>query len=181
MSPTAARNRLASRHFGLVWSVAQKLRGQTHPNIDVDDLVSDGALGLLRAAERFDPSRSVPFQSFALPIIRGAMLDGLRRRNGWRKSVAPVPKFVALDRAMDRAVDDPNLVAIGRSDEVEAILRRLAPRQRLLIRQHFLEGRMQRDVGSRLGISAARTSQLMSRTIQQIRAATAATLRSAAA
>jgi len=44
-----------------------------------DDLYAAGSMGLLEAARKYDPSRKVPFHSYAIPRIWGAMLDEVRR------------------------------------------------------------------------------------------------------
>ncbi len=46
--------------------------------VDFDDLVGDGVMGLMKAAEQFDPERGVKFETYATPVIRGAILNGLR-------------------------------------------------------------------------------------------------------
>ena len=48
---------------------------------DIDDLVSTGFIGLMDAADRFDPNRGVKFETYAGYRIRGAMLDELRRED----------------------------------------------------------------------------------------------------
>jgi len=48
---------------------------------DIDDLVSTGFIGLMDAADRFDESRGVKFETYAGYRIRGAMLDELRRED----------------------------------------------------------------------------------------------------
>lgn len=50
------------------------------PQADCDELVSAGTIGLLRAAERFDAGRGLAFSTYAVPLIRGAILDDLRSR-----------------------------------------------------------------------------------------------------
>jgi RNA polymerase sigma factor for flagellar operon FliA len=47
--------------------------------IDFEDILSFGVLGLLDAVDRFEPERGFVFQTFAVPRIRGAILDELRR------------------------------------------------------------------------------------------------------
>jgi RNA polymerase sigma factor for flagellar operon FliA len=47
--------------------------------VDIRDLIQEGALGLMAAADRYDASSGVPFSTFARFRIRGAMLDSLRR------------------------------------------------------------------------------------------------------
>ena len=48
---------------------------------DQDDLVGDGAVGLVRAVDAYDPTRGVTFDSYARHVILGAMLNGLRQRD----------------------------------------------------------------------------------------------------
>lgn len=46
--------------------------------VELDDLISDGAIGLMKAAEQFDPERGIKFETYALPVIRGAIYNGIR-------------------------------------------------------------------------------------------------------
>jgi len=48
---------------------------------DEDDLIGDGALGLVRAVDTFDASRGVTLERYARHVILGAMLNGLRRKD----------------------------------------------------------------------------------------------------
>ena len=65
----------------LVEKQARRLARRLPAHIELGDLVSAGVLGLMEAMRRFDPARSVAFQSYASFRIRGAMLDELRRRD----------------------------------------------------------------------------------------------------
>lgn len=46
---------------------------------EVDDLVGDGSVGLIRAVDTFDPARGIAIEQYARRIIAGAMLNGIRR------------------------------------------------------------------------------------------------------
>jgi RNA polymerase sigma factor for flagellar operon FliA len=46
---------------------------------DVDDLIGDGSVGLIRAVDSFDPSRGLTLEQYARRIVAGAMLNGIRR------------------------------------------------------------------------------------------------------
>jgi RNA polymerase sigma factor for flagellar operon FliA len=46
---------------------------------ELDDLVADGNMGLVRAIESFDPARGFKFQTYAVPVVRGAIFNGIRR------------------------------------------------------------------------------------------------------
>ena len=81
------RNRLVLQYAPLVKYVAGRLRTRMPDSVEQDDLVSDGVLGLMDAIERFEPARGLSFQTFAVPRIRGAIIDGMR-------SMAFVPRSV---------------------------------------------------------------------------------------
>ncbi len=49
------------------------------PGADLDDLVGDGSVGLIRAVDGYDPSHGVPLEQYARRIVVGAMLNGIRR------------------------------------------------------------------------------------------------------
>lgn len=69
---------LVREHIDVVRGVALHLKRQISPNLQLDDLISSGHEGLVRAARGFDPSRGVPFKAWAILRIRGAIFDGLR-------------------------------------------------------------------------------------------------------
>jgi RNA polymerase sigma factor FliA len=62
----------------LVRRMASQLKKRLPAHVEMDDLVSLGAIGLLDAVRRFDPRRHVKIESYARYRIRGAILDGLR-------------------------------------------------------------------------------------------------------
>jgi RNA polymerase sigma factor for flagellar operon FliA len=83
----AARDALLRQHLGLVYHVAQHLARARANDVELDDLVSAGTLGLIDAFEHFDASRGLAFSTFAAHRIRGAMLDELRRLDRVPRSV----------------------------------------------------------------------------------------------
>ncbi len=77
-------------YLPLVHSIASMVSGKgLPPNIDYNDLVSDGTIGLMKAWDNFDPKRGVKFETYASYRIRGEILDGLRNYN-------PVPYRVQV-------------------------------------------------------------------------------------
>jgi RNA polymerase sigma factor for flagellar operon FliA len=55
------------------------------PSSELDDLIGDGCVGLIRAVDAFDPTRGVPLEQYARRLILGAVLNGVRRAD-------PVPE-----------------------------------------------------------------------------------------
>jgi RNA polymerase sigma factor for flagellar operon FliA len=72
---------------GLVHHVARQLGRRLSTAVDIDELVSAGTIGLIQAVDAFDPKRGLSFSTFAVPRIRGAMLDELRRQDHVPRSV----------------------------------------------------------------------------------------------
>lgn len=82
-----ARRTLLGEHIGLVYHVARQMCRAKQMDVEVDELVSAGTIGLIEAFNNFDPSRGLAFSTFAAPRIRGAMLDELRRQDHVPRSV----------------------------------------------------------------------------------------------
>lgn len=83
----AARAELLERHLPLVRLLARRLSARTAGAVEVDDLVSAGAIGLVQALEGYDLSRATSFATYASRRIHGSMLDELRRRDWVPRSV----------------------------------------------------------------------------------------------
>src|SRR5689334_17285001 len=73
----AARDSLLTENLSLVHHVARQLERKLSNELDHDELVSAGTLGLMSAMGSFDPDRGLAFSTFAVPRIRGAILDEL--------------------------------------------------------------------------------------------------------
>jgi RNA polymerase sigma factor FliA len=72
------RDFLVEHYLPLVHAAAKRLRAKMPSNVDVEDLISAGTMGLMEAVDAFDPHRGVKFESFCALRIRGAILDDLR-------------------------------------------------------------------------------------------------------
>lgn len=95
-----ARQLLLSAQLGLVHFVARQVSRTLAVDVEFDELVSAGTLGLISAAESFDPGRGLAFSTFATPRIRGAILDDLRRQDHVPRSVRR--KTRALNSAQEQ-------------------------------------------------------------------------------
>jgi RNA polymerase sigma factor for flagellar operon FliA len=74
-----ARAQLLDTYLGLVFHGAQEILRRGARSVPLEELVSAGTVGLVQSLEAFDPERGIAFSTFAMPRIRGAMLDELRR------------------------------------------------------------------------------------------------------
>jgi RNA polymerase sigma factor for flagellar operon FliA len=96
-------------------------------SLDVEDLTSAGAMGLLSALKRFDPTRDIKFRTFAEYRIRGMMLDEIRAMD-W------VPRSVRARREQIRQFVDEYMQKNGVSPTTEEIAKALG------VPQEELEG-----------------------------------------
>jgi len=72
------RDELVMAHVDLVRSLASRLGRRLPSQVELSELVSVGVVGLIEAANRYQPSLGVPFDAFARRRVQGAMLDALR-------------------------------------------------------------------------------------------------------
>jgi RNA polymerase sigma factor for flagellar operon FliA len=93
-----ARDELILAYSPLVKYVAGRMGTGLPAHIEESDLISYGLLGLIGALERFDPSRNIRFETYAISRIKGSMIDELRALD-W------VPRSVrSWARQVERAV-----------------------------------------------------------------------------
>jgi RNA polymerase sigma factor for flagellar operon FliA len=96
----ALRDRLVVHYTPLLRAVAHRLGSALPAYVEVADLVQCGVFGLIDAVERFDPERSPRFASYAVPRIRGAILDELRAQDWVPRTVRG--RVRELERAQER-------------------------------------------------------------------------------
>jgi RNA polymerase sigma factor FliA len=92
-----ARDALINEYVYLVKITAGRVVTSLPPNIDRDDLVSAGVIGLIKAIDQFDTERQVKFETYAIALIRGAILEMLREEDWVPRSIRERVK--ALERA----------------------------------------------------------------------------------
>jgi len=114
---------------GQVRSIACEVKRSLALRVDLRDLYQAGWLGLIKAWERFDPSKRVPFSGYARFRIRGAILDSLREddyfsrnaRRRWRRMEAAAQRISQARGAT--AADSEIAEACGESIQTVARLR----------------------------------------------------------
>jgi RNA polymerase sigma factor (sigma-70 family) len=155
---------LHPRHIALVCRLARRLKRRLPPSVELGEVISDGFLGLEKAARLFEPDRRVPFEAFASVYVQGAMLDGLRVR---QRQARALP---STDRVIGECVYEPRIERVA--DErlaLPMLLSALPRRTRLVLLLHHLEGLTMRQVGDCLRITEARVSQLHARGASALR------------
>ena len=187
------RNTRVEQHMQLVEPLARRYALSTGQ--DPDDLRQVGLLGLLRAAERYEGSRDVPFTAFARPHIRGAILHYLRDR----AAIIRLPRNVqeqtsdagagfnaASQQRMIIPFEEEMITSEGgtgeRLDQSEkrrqlaAAMGQLPREERTALVQVVLNGQSLRDEALRAGVSAMTVQRRVKRGLAQMRAQLSAQL-----
>jgi RNA polymerase sigma factor for flagellar operon FliA len=116
------RDRLIIDHTELVKRVVLRMARRCPTWVPREDLISAGMVGLIEAADRFDPTRDETFWSFAEYRIRGAVLDELRRGDILPRRVRQLARKIAavltkLERDGGCATDEQVATELGMSIE----------------------------------------------------------------
>jgi RNA polymerase sigma factor for flagellar operon FliA len=108
------RDRLILTYAPLVKYVAGRVGSGLPAHVDEEDLVSYGLLGLMGAIDRFDPTRDIKFETFAIARIKGAIIDELRSLDWVPRSVRSRARDIEramadLERVLHRAPTDEEI------------------------------------------------------------------------
>ncbi len=95
---TVARDELITRYAYLVNITVGRVVVNLPPNLDREDLISAGIMGLIKAVDQFDLAREVKFETYGIALIRGAILEMLREQDWVPRSIRDRVKTV--ERAM---------------------------------------------------------------------------------
>jgi RNA polymerase sigma factor for flagellar operon FliA len=108
------RDRLLIEHLPTVRYLAHRIHERLPQQVELDDLISAGIVGLIDAFNKFDHKKMVQFKSYAQFRIRGAILDSLRvldwsPRELRRKGRAVQEAIQALTRMLRRTPTEPEI------------------------------------------------------------------------
>jgi RNA polymerase sigma factor for flagellar operon FliA len=106
-----AKERIVHHYLHLVKYIASRLKIHFPPQVELDDLMSSGIIGLLDAIEKFDLGRGLKFETYAMARIRGAIIDELRNLDWAPRSVRKKEHeletaYTKLERELGRVATD---------------------------------------------------------------------------
>lgn len=115
-APLGNREQIIREYAPLIKYIAQKIAARLPANIELDDLISSGVIGLMDAIEKYDPSRDNKFKTYAEFRIRGAILDELRAQDWVPRSVREKAKmleraYAKIEHEMGRPATDDEVCA----------------------------------------------------------------------
>ncbi|MBR0356271.1 MAG: RNA polymerase sporulation sigma factor SigE [Clostridia bacterium] len=176
----AARNRLIEHNLRLVVFIARKFE---NTGVATEDLISIGAIGLIKAVNTFDPEKRIKLATYASRCIENEILMYLRRSCKLKLEVSlDEPLNVDWDGnellLSDILGTDGEEVSRELEDEVDrrllwAALGRLDPRERRIVEMRFGLGdqapRTQKQVADAMGISQSYISRLEKRIMDHLK------------
>ena len=179
---TKARDILVERNLRLVAHVVKKYQGLPD---DLDDLISIGTIGLIKAINTFNPVKNIKLATYASRCIENEILMYLRRNSKTRMEVSiDEPLNVDWDGnellLSDILGTDDDVISRRLEDEVEIALlgkaiSKLTKREQMIIRLRFGLGnregmeKTQKEVADLLGISQSYISRLEKRIMKRLR------------
>lgn len=119
----SSRDKLILEYAPLIKYIAQKIAARLPANIELDDLMSSGVIGLMDAIDKYDSSRDNKFKTYAEFRIRGAILDELRAQDWVPRSVREKAKqleriYAKIEQTQGRQATDEEVCAeLGVSQE----------------------------------------------------------------
>lgn len=129
-----SRDALIVQYLFLVKFVVGKLGMQYPGHIKLEDLYSSGVTGLIRAVEKYDPSKNTKFESYAILLIKGAIIDELRELDWIPRSIHQKANQFALaqDALQQQLGRSPSDLELSRylgisEEELDTLLHRIRP------------------------------------------------------
>jgi RNA polymerase sporulation-specific sigma factor len=176
----AVRSMLIERNLRLVVYIARKFE---NTGINIEDLVSIGTIGLIKAVNTFDPEKNIKLATYASRCIENEILMYLRRNNKIRSEVSfDEPLNIDWDGnellLSDVLGTDNDTIYKNIEDQVDRkllkkALDKLTERERIIMELRFglsgEEEKTQKDVADLLGISQSYISSLEKRIIKRLR------------
>lgn len=176
----AVRGMLIERNLRLVVYIARKFE---NTGINIEDLVSIGTIGLIKAVNTFDPDKKIKLATYASRCIENEILMYLRRNNKIRSEVSfDEPLNIDWDGnellLSDVLGTENDTIYKNIEDQVDRkllkkALDKLSERERIIMELRFglagEEEKTQKDVADLLGISQSYISRLEKRIIKRLR------------
>lgn len=177
---TSVKDTLIERNLRLVVYISRKFE---NTGIGIEDLVSIGTIGLIKAVNTFDPAKRIKLATYASRCIENEILMYLRRNNKIRSEVSfDEPLNIDWDGnellLSDVLGTDNDIISRPIEEEVDRHLLNQAmsslnDREKLIMELRFgmggIEEKTQKEVADRLGISQSYISRLEKRIIRRLR------------
>jgi len=169
-------DKLVSENIGYVVNIAKQYIGR---GLELDDLVSEGNYGLIKAAGTFDGSKGTRFVSYAAPFIKESIETVLKKINGTKLSVdEPIPKGSKNTINLLHVLEDPNsehadnqLLNSANLEDLQKMMAVLDEREQLVISCVYGIGRNKvsmKECGEMYGMKRERVRQVRDKALRKL-------------
>jgi RNA polymerase sigma factor (sigma-70 family) len=149
-------------HMDYARRIASNFQNHQVLHFEASDLESEALFGLVKAGERFDPARNVPFRVFVRVRIAGAIEDFLRYRN--QTPFHELLDIHSVPAGLDEVEDHRRL---------RQTVAGLPERWRRVLVMRFWFGFSHKEVAARMGVGECRVRQIQTQAFQRMREALA--------
>ena len=161
-----ARKRAIEQNLPLVKALARRFARSPD---QTEDLVQEGAIGLIKAVDGFDAARGDDLGAYAVPTIVGE----LRRHEARRLRASSSPAQALDEDAAEAAVAETELGRTETRLALRAAFRALTRREREVVALRFYRDLTQQRIAEELGLSQAQVSRTLSTALAKLRSALA--------
>lgn len=171
-------DKLITDNLGYVITLARQYKSDI---LSTDDLVSEGVIGMMKAAEKYDASRGKPFVTFAAPYIREAIEKAIGKLDNdidLRSTDESLPigsrnNYTLLNVLEDKGSPRADASAeLTLSDEMMAGMNRLDERQQAVISRYYgidRERQTMAEIGEALGLKRERVRQIRNQALRKLK------------
>lgn len=152
------RNELIENNIGLAHYISGKFY-----SMDRDDVVSTSYLGLIKAADTYDPTKGAAFATWATIVIKTMLLHEYRHKKRLSKH-----EVFDIEILEEQSAPDPCdlVVSLDAAKRIIKNLDCLKPRERVVL-QGLGRGKSQKEIGQQIGVSQAHVSRIRKRVLNK--------------
>lgn len=175
------KEQLITQNMGYVVTLARQYKSDI---LSTDDLVSEGSIGLMKAAEKYDPSRGKPFVTFAAPYIRRSIetaISRLETTTDVRSTDESLPVGSRNNYTLLNVLEDKSAVRADALTEdatlTEDLLRVMSvlnERERQVVNLYYGNGyehQTMAEIGETMGLKRERVRQIRNQALRKLRRA----------
>jgi RNA polymerase primary sigma factor len=176
-----ALDELTSANLRYVVKVAKQYTGR---GVALEDLISEGNIGMMKAAEKFDASRGKRFVTFAAPFIRKSIEEAIDKQEGSSQPISvdePIPLGSQNNFSLLNVLEDKDAPRADQHTEQEALVLELKKvidvldeREQAVIKHFFgieCDHLTMAEIATTMGIKRERVRQIRDKAVRKLRKA----------
>ena len=178
---TKERDKLVTQNMGYVVTLARQYKSDI---LSTDDLVNEGVIGLMKAAEKYDPQRGKPFVTFAAPYVRKSIesaVNQLSAQSDMRSTDESLPVGSRNNYTLLNVLEDANAQKADAlveddilSDDLINCMDILSEREQAVITRYFgigTERQTMSEIAENLELKRERVRQVRNQAMRKLRKA----------